>query len=159
MYIVGKIVNTHGIRGEVKIINMSDFDRFSIGSKIYYHFNKEDKELEIENLRSHKGQLIVKLKGYDNINDVLFLKGLDVFVYDKVIDNKDSYYYADLIGLSCYTTDNVLIGIVKSVLEVPQGHILEIFNNDKKTLIPFVNEFVKEIDEKKIIIKPIEGLL
>ena len=159
MYIVGKIVNTHGIKGEVKIINLSDFNRFSIGKVVLYEENKKYKELIIESVREHKGCLLVTFKGINNINNILFLKGKDIYSETKenVVED-DSYYYDELIGKQVYTEKGLLVGKVISLLEVPQGHILEIQTDSKKALVPFRKEFVSEVSDKIVII-PIEGLL
>ena len=161
MYIIGKIVNTHGIKGEVKIINSSDFDRFSIGKKVFYELNKKVNEVKIKEIREHKGCLLVKFEGYDNINDVLFLKGLELYGKEKnKIEDDSSFYYEDIIGKIAITNKNEIIGKVISLFEVPQGHILEILKKDgKKALVPFRKEFVGDINDEHIIIFPIEGLL
>ena len=72
-YNVGKIVNTHGIRGEVRVIPTTDFvdERFAKDAKLYLANQQgEPLELTIESSRPHKGSILVKFDGYDNINDV-----------------------------------------------------------------------------------------
>ncbi len=162
MYQIGKITSTHGIKGEVKIYDLSDFDRFFVGHKIYVLVKDEKKYFEIEQVRSHKNMLIVKFVGYDNINDILPYKGFYVYTDENVSDQLDSddYHYEDVIGKIIILEDQTKIGIATSLIEVPQGHLLEVEKMDgKKTLIPFRKEFVGEIDEAFIVIKPIEGLL
>ncbi len=160
MYQIGKIVNTHGIKGEVHIYNLSDFDRFDALETIYVELkDKSFKPLVIENSRPHKNVLITKFKDIDNINDVLQYKGLFVFAEDKSEDiEDDEYYYDELIKKDVYLENGEKIGFVISVIEVPQGHLLEIKTKDKKTLIPFRNEFIESISDT-IIIKNVEGLL
>ena len=161
MYIVGKIVNTHGIKGEVKIINLSDFNRFSIGKKVLYGDNKKVSELKITEVREHKGHLLVMFEGFKNINEVLFLKGKDLYSLEKEdVEEDNSFYYDELIGKIAITDKGELIGEVVSLMEVPQGHILEILKaNGKKALVPFRKEFVSEVTKKNIVIIPIEGLI
>ena len=161
MYQIGKIVNTHGIRGEANIFNLSDFDRFEAGETIYVEQpNKTYKALVIERVRPHKNVLITKFVGIDNINDVLPYKGL--FVYsekrsDSIED--DEFYYDELIKKDVYLENGEKVGFVISVIEVPQGHLLEVITVDKKKkLIPFRNEFIISIEDM-IIMKDIEGLL
>ena len=162
MYQIGKITNTHGIKGEVKIYNLSDFDRFLVGHKVYVMINDQEHSLTIERVRESKNLLIVKFVEFDDINDILIYKGHYVYSYENVSDQleSDDYHYEDIIGKKVLTDENEEVGVACSLIEVPQGHILEVLKPDgKKALIPFVKEFIKDIDEEKIIIKPIEGLI
>lgn len=162
MYQIGKITSTHGIKGEVKIYSLSDFDRFLVGHEIYVLISGQKKVFEIEHVRAHKNILIVKFVGYDNINDVLAYKGLYVYSDQEVLDQleEDDYHYEDIIGKKIVLDDQSEVGIAISLIEVPQGHLLEIEKKDgKKVLIPFRKEFVGDIDDDTIIIKSVEGLL
>lgn len=160
MYQIGKIVNTHGIKGEVHIYNLSDFNRFRANETIYVELNDRSyKPFLITQVRPHKKVLIVKFEGYDNINDVLPFKGLFVYANEKSQDiEDDEFYYDELIKKDVYLENGEKVGFVISVIEVPQGHLLEIKTPKKKTLIPFRKEFVISIDDV-IIIKDVEGLL
>ncbi len=160
MYQIGKIVNTHGIKGEVNIYNLSDFDRFEANETIYVlESNNTYKPLIIERVRPHKNILIVKFRSFENINEVLPFKGLFVYASEKSESiEDDEYYYDELIKKDVFLENGEKVGFVISVIEVPQGHLLEIKTKDKKSLIPFRNEFVVSVKEH-IIIKDIEGLL
>lgn len=161
-YHIGHITNTHGIRGEVKIYSYSDFNRFFVGAKIYVEIKGLKKEFQIERVRNQNNLFIVKFKGYDNINDILMYKGLDLYSDEDVTDEleEDDYHYQTLIDKKCYTKEGLFLGTVTSIVLVPQGHLLEIRKPDeKKVLVPFINAFVKDVKEDKIIIEPIEGLL
>jgi 16S rRNA processing protein RimM len=84
------------------------------------------------------------------------------FVYQYTCKKleEDDYHYQDLIGKKVYKDDGVLIGKVTSMIEVPQGHLMEVEKTDqKKVLIPFVQAFIGDINQDRIIIHPIEGLL
>lgn len=162
MYQIGKITNSHGIKGEVKIYNLSDFNRFLVGAEVYVMIKGNKKTFTIERVRPQGNMLIVKFKSYDNINDILAYKGLDVYTDEKPKDlmDSDDYHYQDLIEKKVYTDQNELVGSVISMIPVPQGHLLEIEKPDgKKVLVPFVKVFVTDVKEDMIIIKPIEGLL
>lgn len=162
MYQIGKITSTHGIRGEVKIYNLSDFDRFFVGHKVYVMIKDQKVYFEIEQIRAHKNILITKFVGYDNINDILPFKGLYLYSDEEIDDQleDDDYHYEDVIEKDVILEDGTKVGKAISLIEVPQGHLLEIEKlNGKKALIPFRKEFVGDIDEKSIIIKPIEGML
>ena len=162
MYHIGKITNTHGIRGELKIYNLSDFNRFLVDKEVYVMERGLKKTFVIERVRQQKNLLIVKFKGYDNINDILMYKGLDVYADEDMSDelDEDTFHYDMLIGKDVYTDQAIFVGKVISLIPVPQGHLLEIEKeNGKKALVPFLNVFVQDVLEDKIIIKPIEGLI
>jgi 16S rRNA processing protein RimM len=162
MYQIGKITNTHGIKGEVKIYNLSDFNRFFIGAEVYVLEKAIKKTFVIERVRPQGNLLIVKFKGYDNINDILMYKGCDLYSDASVEDEleADDYHYDALMDKDVYTEEMMFVGKVISLMEVPQGHLLEILKSDgKKVLIPFLNVFVKSVEADKIIITPIEGML
>ena len=153
MYLIGKITTTHGIRGEVKVMNLSDYDRFKTNDIVYIN----NISMVVERSRSHKGHYIVKLKTVDTMNDALLLKDLDVFSNERV--NDDSYHYEDIVGLDVKLTDGSVIGKVIAIRDVPQGSILEVQTDKKIVLIPFVDAFVKSIEDDHMMIEPIEGLL
>ena len=162
MYLIGNIANTHGIKGEVKIYNLSDFNRFLVSAKIYVLIQGQKKFFTIERVRPQGNLFVVKFKGIENINDVLAYKGMDVFSDEDVTKQleKDDYHYTALLDKDVYTVEGVLVGKVISLIPVPQGHLLEIEEtNGKKALVPFVEAFVKEVLSDRIIMLPIEGLL
>ncbi len=164
---VGKIVTTHGIRGEVKVsITTDNINRFNVGNKLLIKVNKDYKEIVIDSFRMHKNMALISFNNLTNINDVLQYVGLMLYVdRDQLNDLEDGeYYYDDLIGLDVYDKllENGKIGVVSDVIEVPQGEILRIkLNNGKSALVPYVEEFIKEIDVENniMIISSIEGLL
>lgn len=159
MYLVGKIVGTHGIKGELKVKSDTSFDRFKKGNVLY--IEKEEK-IVINSSRVHKGMHLITINGLTNINDVLCYVNKDIYVpHDRSELEEGEFYYEDIIGLDCYNSKGELIGPVKDLQEVPQGLILEIQTKNKTILIPFVDEFVVEVDleKKKIQIQEIEGLL
>ena len=159
MYLVGKIVGTHGIKGELKVKSDTSFDRFKKGNVLY--IEKEEK-IVINSSRVHKGMHLITINGLTNINDVLCYVNKDIYVpHDRSELEEGEFYYEDIIGLDCYNSKGELIGPVKDLQEVPQGLILEIQTKNKTILIPFVDEFVVEVDleKKRIQIQEIEGLL
>lgn len=156
---VGRIINTHGLKGEVKIESYSSLDRFNKGNKVYI----ENKEYTIKSNRKDKGFEYVVFEKYEDINLILFMKGKSVFIDKSKLEDleEDEYYYHDLIGLPVYNEDNKLLGKVKDIREVPQGELLVVEKLDsKKTgLIPFRKEFVVSVTKESIIIHEIEGLI
>ena len=159
---IGKITSTHGIKGEVKIYSMSDFNRFFVGEKLFVYIKEEKIELTIKRARPQKNQWIVLFDSYDNINDVLKFKDLDVFSLNIKAEEleADDYHYQHLIDKKVYTDQGDYVGLVRAMIEVPQGHIMEVERpNQKHVMIPFVKAFIGDISEDQITIFPIEGLL
>lgn len=163
--LLGKIVGTHGIRGEVKILSDSDFkaDRFKKGNILYLKKDNQYIPITINSYRVHKGLDLITFNDFRNINDVLVFIGLEVYVQYSIQEalKEDEYYYPELLHCEVFDLQNNFLGIVSDLREVPQGTILEIEYEGKKSLVPFHKEFVLEVDleNKKIIINPIEGLL
>ena len=156
---VGKIVTTHGIKGELKVKSDTSFDRFKKGNKLYI---EKEEEITINSHRQHKGMELITINNLTNINDVLCYVGKDLYVPHNREELEDGeFYYEDLIGLDCYDSKDNLIGTVVDLQEVPQGLILEIKSSVKTILVPFVDEFIVDIDldNNKLSINEIEGLL
>ncbi|MFA7588749.1 MAG: ribosome maturation factor RimM, partial [Acholeplasmataceae bacterium] len=147
---------------EVKIYNLSDFNRFFVDKTVIVRLNNQDHILKIKAVRQQKNLLIVKFEGYDDINNILPFKGCDLYSNDDPRDEllEDEFHYHDLVDKDVFGDKGELIGTVIRVLEVPQGHMIEVRQSSgKKTLIPFSEHFIAEINEDRIVIKMIEGLL
>ena len=155
---LGKIVNTHGIKGEVRIL--SDFrykeNVFKHGFKVYIGINKIEKI--INTYRVHKNYDMITFEGINNINDVLEYKGEKVYIKRSEL-NIDGILDEDLIDMSVYSNNNFK-GIVKELLKSKAHDILSIENEEHKYLIPYIPEFIENIDlnNKRIDIKEIGGL-
>ena len=159
---IGQIVNTFGIRGELKIYTESDFieERFSKGKKVSFEVGKIKEEHEVSSLRIHKKNVLITVDKKYDINEIEQYVGCKVYASaeDDLELDEDDYYIDDLVDLEVYNTLGDYIGIVTDVLEMPRGYLLEVKGNEKKVLIPFVDAFIKDITDDKIIIEEIEGL-
>ena len=160
-YLVGRIINTHGIKGELKIINESSFDRFKKGNILYILKDNKYEEIKISSVRYHQNFVLITINDLNNINDVLKYVGLDIYTDKHEALEEGHYYFDDLIGCNVFDEDNNEIGIVGDIIDNQSQSILEIKTKNKTSLVPFVEEFIKDVDldNKKIIIHVIEGLL
>lgn len=154
---VGKIVNTHGIKGELRV--RSDFEKkelvFKVGNKII--IDKE--EHTIRTYRYHKIFDMITIDEYDNINDVLCYVGKNVYVSrDTLKLTNEDYLLSDLVGLSVVFNDTVY-GVVKDYSN-DLNPLLKI-EYDKNYYIPIKGDYIKNVDlaNKKIIVENIEGLI
>ncbi len=143
---VGTVVNTHGIKGEIRIMSGGHFSNNDF-LKDFTTITIEDKEYIIEKYRKHKKFHQVFLKGFNNINDVEFLKGKSVFV-NQVDDNFD---LDELISRPVYLQDKE-IGKVKSI---SYTKLYKIFNLDSGQAIPINDNFIIKITKEKIEVKNI----
>ncbi|MDD2446112.1 MAG: ribosome maturation factor RimM [Tissierellia bacterium] len=162
--IVGKIINSHGIRGEVKVYPFTnDIIRFDFLKLAYIGESKI--LVNIESVKYHKGIVILKFKEYNDINDILKYKDSYIFVDDenRIILPKNHYFIYDLIGCNVVDTKGNSIGILKDVLQEYSNdvYVIKDKNESNEYLIPAVKKFIKDINikEKLIIIDPIEGLI
>ena len=154
MFLIGTITTTHGVKGEVKVRNLSDYDRFHVDHIVIVN----QKEYRITSVKHQHDRLIVKFEGVDSMNDALELKDQDIYVNTKPVDSTGTHYQ-DLIGKNVYLKDDTYVGQVKYIREVPQGHLLEIDVQGQLKLIPFVDAFIKDILDDKIVVDVIEGLI
>lgn len=155
---IGKLVNTHGIKGEVRLLSKFRYkDKvFVKGFKVY--IGKDKEEFEIEKYRVHKNFDMLVFKDNYDINKIEYLKGSLVYINkdDLHLDN-NTFLSIDLIGFNVII-DNKNIGIIKEVLDTPANEVLVLDNN---VMIPYVKEFIDNINtnKKTITIKNIKGLI
>ncbi|MFD1862452.1 ribosome maturation factor RimM [Planococcus sp. FY231025] len=165
---VGKIVNTHGIRGEVRVLSRTDFpdERFAVGTKLGL-FKPDAKKpimVTIASHRQHKNFELVTFEGYPNINDVVEFKDsyLRIAEHDLTELEDHAFYHHEIIGCTVYSEEGREIGKVSDILETGANDVWEVTpKTGKKHYIPYIEDVVKEIDvdEKKITIEVMEGLL
>lgn len=162
---VGKILTTHGLKGELKIRSETDYGdvRFGKGSKLYLTYNKEELELTVATSRVHKNNYLVSFEGLQDINAIEKYKGLDVFApKDVELLDEDEFYYDDLIGCKIVDGDDLELGEVVDVMETQAHDILVLkTKSNKKAMIPYVDAFIEEVDieGKVIVINRMEGLI
>ncbi|MEN2766471.1 ribosome maturation factor RimM [Ornithinibacillus xuwenensis] len=166
LYTVGKIINTHGIRGDVKVLRISDFEeRFEIGNTLYLVTdNTVVRELTIDGHRVHKGFDLLHFKNLNNINDVEHFKESHLKIPESKLTELDEneFYYHEVIGSEVFTNDGKLLGVIKEILAPGANDVWVIKQpKGKDILIPYIEEVVLEVDvdEKRIVIEPMEGLL
>lgn len=169
-YLVGKIVNTQALRGEVRVMATTDFpeERFKIGATLaIFNGNKLVETVEVDGHRLHKNFNLLHFKGKDNINDVEKFKGFDLKVAgtEREADELDEneFYYDDIIGLEVYTTDEIYLGKVREITSLPSNDVWAIQrpNKGKDILIPYIEDIVLEIDlsGNRVVIDPMDGLI
>ena len=164
---LGNIVDSFGIDGTVKIYSTTSFGqkRYKKGSTVFF-YNPQTKELVEHVVISYRHNGLFDFVKFEDIltpEEVKEMKGFQIQVIKDNKDlNKDTYFYSDLRGCKVISENNEELGIVKEVEEFPAQITLRVKRNGKQDFfVPFVKEFIKEvnIDEKIIKIHVIEGLL
>ncbi len=162
--IIGKIINSHGIRGEVKVYPLTDdIERFSDLQRVYIGDSK--KELGLKTVKYHKGFPIIGFNEFDDINQILHYKDQYIFVddEDRITLPKDHYFIYDLVNCDVFDMSDQKIGYISDVIQ-NIGNDVYLVKDDiknKEYLIPAVKEFIKDVDieNKRILIDPIEGMI
>ena len=154
----GRIVNTHGIQGEVKIVPWCDTPQFLCGFSTLY---LDGKPVEVLSSRVHKGNVLARLAGYSTVNDAMLLKNKVVFIHRKDAALPEGHFFlADLIGARVLDADSgEELGTLAEVLS-PAGQQIYVVRGKREILIPAVEQFVVEtnVDQGYIRVRLIEGL-
>lgn len=153
----GKIVNTHGVRGEVKIQVWLDSPEFLRRFKTIYI---DAKPVKMLSARVHKGFVIAVLEGVGDINAAMSLKNKTVHI-DRADAKlgKGEYFLCDIIGARVENESGELIGVLEDILETPASSVY-IVRGDSEHMIPAVPEFILKTDAEQgvITVRLIEGM-
>ncbi|WP_301108943.1 ribosome maturation factor RimM [Sporosarcina sp.] len=167
-YNVGKIVNTHGIRGEVRVMATTDFpdERFAVGSElaIFMPKSKTPVMVKVASHRKHKNFNLLTFEGYPNINDVEKFRDGIVKVSERDLTEleENEFYYHEIIGCRVVTETGEEIGTVTEIIETGANDVWTVTPKEGKPhYIPYIEQVVKEIDvdEKLVKIELMDGLL
>ena len=162
---VGVISSTHGVRGEVKVFpTTDDVKRFKRLKEVILDTGREELTLEIEGVKFFKQFVILKFKGYDNINDIEKYKGKSLLVTraNAVRLRKDEYFIADLQGLTVVDEEDKEIGVLRDVMETGANDVYIIDMTDgREVLVPAIKECILQVDVEagKMQIHLMDGLL
>lgn len=159
---IGRLVNFHGVRGEVKVISDSDFtkERFAKGSEVEI----KGESYVIESHRTHKNFHMLKFRGVTNLNQVEHLKDADVKQEDDAVEielNEHEFHYQEIIGLDVLLEDSMeKIGKVTEIFETGANDVW-VVQGKEEYMIPYIEDVVKQVDleNSQVIISPLEGML
>ena len=160
--LIGKIVNTHGIKGEVKLYPYTDdIDNLSKIKEVYFDENLNNKH-KVKNCKIQKNMLIMKLEGINIVEEAAKLKDTNLYIIkEDISDIEDTYYIEDLIGMDVIDENENLIGTITYVFNTGANDVYEIKSVDNKEVyIPAIKDVVKKVDikNKKMYIEMMEGL-
>lgn len=159
---IGKIVNTQGLKGDVRIYpDTDDVKRFEDLEKIYVE--EQEEPLYITKVRYKKNLAIVKFRGLDHINDVEKYKNKVIYTEKLSQEDleEDRYYVEDLIGMVVIDEHKGEIGFLKDIIQNPAHDLYLVKTPTEEVLIPAVEAFILEVDLESRIIRTslIEGFL
>jgi len=162
---VGKIVNTHGVKGEVKIIPLTDDPKRFLKLKwVFIDKNSVLEKYNIETVKFFKDMVIIKFKEINNMYEAEALKGLYMKVdrENAVKLPKDSYFICDIIGCEVFEDDGSRLGVIKDVLKTGSNDVYVVArDNNTEVYLPALKSVVKNvsISDRKIVVSVPEGLL
>lgn len=162
---VGAVTTTHGLKGEVKVFPTTDDPmRFKKLKVAFLETPTGYEKLEIQQARFFKNLVILKFKGLDRVEDVMYLKGRSLLVDRahavKLEENEN--FIADLIGMSVFTEDGALFGELTDVIQTGANDVYEVsMKNGGEVLIPAIRQCILDVnvEESKMIVHLLEGLL
>lgn len=155
---IGKVVSTHGIKGEIKILSDFQFKEkvFCVGKELII----DEEKYIINSYRRHKNFEMVTLNDYNNINDILFLMKKKIYIDKSMLElNDNEVLDSDLVNYKVVSLDGRVGKIVEIFFASESNKILRIMF-DKEVLIPIKSPMVKEINKnkKEIVVELISGM-
>lgn len=162
---IGQIVNTFGIKGQVKVMPYTDdIKRFDELKQIYIDKKNQLQLFQIEQVSYHKNMVILKLKGIETVEEAEKLRNCYLKIDRKDAKKlpKDTYFIVDLLGLDVYTDEGKLLGKVDDIYNAGSSDIYVVKDElGKQILLPAIKDVLKEVDleNQKIIVHLIKGLV
>ncbi|MDF2648869.1 16S rRNA processing protein RimM [Paenibacillus sp. V4I3] len=163
---VGRIVNSHGIRGELKVVPETDFpERFDKGNAlIIVDSQNKQTPVTVQTSRLHKNMFILQFDQFSNINDVEKFKGslLKIEAKEQQPLEEGEYYYHEIIGCKVVTEEGQELGLVSEVLTPGANDVWVVsLPKGKQLLLPVIDDVILDVDiaNKTIRIHLMEGLM
>ncbi|EUJ44353.1 ribosome maturation factor RimM [Paenilisteria rocourtiae] len=167
MFNVGKIVNTHGLMGEVRVISQTDFadERFAQGNELFLFAkgSKKPEKLIIKTHRKHKNFDLLTFEGIIGINNVERMRDGMLKVPESQLGEleENEYYFHEIVGCEVYTEKGELLGEISEILTPGANDVWVVqMKGQKDKLVPYIADVVKSVNtkDKKITISVMEGL-
>ncbi|WP_312698831.1 ribosome maturation factor RimM [Sedimentibacter sp.] len=159
---VGKIVNTHGIKGYLKCVPLTDdMERFE--ELKYIYTEKDNKKRRLRDVWYRNNIVYILLEDINDMSTAETFRDSYISILEDQLRElpEDSYYIFDLEDMEVYSEDGEYLGKIKEIYQTGANDVYEITNENKSFLIPAVKDVVKKVDveNKRMVINVIEGLL
>ena len=168
-YRIGRIVNTFGIRGQLKVIADTDFaeERFKEGQQLVILSDENIvQKVTISKSQLHKGTYLISFENYTNINQVEKFKGcwLAIQENEQHVLPEDEFYHHQIIGLKVVTDQGKTLGTIKEILQLGSNDVWVVKRMEPKkkdALLPYIDQVVKQVDleKKEVLVELMEGLI
>lgn len=161
---IGKIVNTHGIKGELKVLPLTDFpERFFKMKQVLVNKGGKLETYRMQNVREYKNMFIIKFAGIDDMNAALSLKNAFLQITEAELTKlpEDTYYIFQLKGLAVFTVDGLSLGKLHEVITTGANDVWAVREESgKEILIPAIKQVIKSVDPDagRVIVDLPEGL-
>ena len=160
---IGKAVSPHGVRGEIKLECWSDSPNAICRVKTVYYNEDAGDGVKVESARPHKSFLLLKLAGIDDMDTANAMRGKVLFAdRDEIIKDKNSYFLADLLGLTVVDADSgKSYGVLDDIIKTGANDVYSVKDeNGKQRLVPAIKDVVisTNINEGVMKIRPLAGL-
>lgn len=162
---VACIIRIHGLKGDVKVIQLSDDpDRiYSLNNIVIVSKNGEIKESCVKKVRAVKGGFAVSLSDVASASDAQQLVGSYLAVPEDEVPElgKDAWYHYEIIGIEVFTTDGMSLGKIEGIISTGSNDVYVVKGNEREYLIPAIRDVIKEVDVKgrRMVIAVMDGLI
>lgn len=161
---IGKILKPVGLRGEVKVLLLTDFpDRFKLLQEVIVQTREESQQLHIDHVRYGPPFVYITFTGFSSVTEVDPLIGglIQIPEEERVPLPEGSYYQFELQGMDVYLEEGTFLGKVDQIFQTGSNDVFVVKSGEREYLIPALHTVVKKIDisKREIIIHPMDGLL
>ena len=162
---VGKIIGTHGIKGVVRVFSYSgNIESLQCASTVSLTgVDNRVSEYGVKGVSTHGTVFLLTLDGFSDINQVLPLVGAEICLKRSQFPatEADEYYWRDLMGLSVFTDQGLLLGTLVDIFETGSSDIYVVKGGEREYLIPAIADVISHVDisGKRMVITPLDGLL
>ena len=163
--LLGKIMATHGVKGQLRVFLFSGEYASISGLKtvMLQAPNRVRETFEVSGTAHHGKKFLLELKNFDNVNQVLHLVGRELYVNEDQLPalSEGEYYWRDLVGLRVVTEDGETLGTLTEIIATGSNDVYVVQGNDREYLIPALEDVVREIHlgDRVMKVNPPEGLL
>ena len=163
LILMGKIAAVHGIKGQLRVVPYSGMaDNFLLcRSLLLRDASGRINEHEVSAATIHGKKLLISLKGFTGINQVLHFVGSEILLYKEQLSTpeEDEYYWHELIGMKVVTSDGVDLGTLDSIIETGSNDVYVVVASGREYLIPALSDIVSiDIKARLMTVTPVEGL-
>jgi len=164
LILLGKVAATHGIKGQLRIVPYSGSGEtfLALTSVLLRNASGKTEEHGLASVSSHGRKVLVALKGYTDINQVIPFVGSEVLIKREQLPpvEEGEYYWHDLIGMKVVTDTGRHLGILESIIETGSNDVYVVTSGKEEVLIPALEDVVVSVDlaAKVMTVTPVEGL-